>query len=125
METIKEISLNSECVVITAHCVMLSNSTFNDVNMSNISIVDANLSDLHIEGAQLGGAVFENIGMCPPDHPMYDPNAEQRPLLFKHCDLHKSKLVNCDLSGVEISDCNIEGLKVNGILISDLLATRS
>lgn len=121
METIKQITLDSECVVITAHCVMLSNSTFNDVNMSDISITDANLSDLKVEGAQLGGAVFQNIGMCPPDHPMYDPNAEQRPLLFEHCDLHGSKFTGCDLSGVEMSDCNIEGLTINGKLISDLL----
>ncbi|WP_090157673.1 pentapeptide repeat-containing protein [Dyadobacter soli] len=125
METIKQISLDSECVVINAHCVMLTNSTFNDVNMSNISITDANLSDIKIEGAQLGGAVFQNIGMCPPDHPMYDPNAEQRPLLFEDCDLHKSKFVNCDLRGVELSACNIEGLTVDGVLISELLAGRS
>lgn len=125
METIKQITLDSECAVITANRVMLSDSTFNDVNMSNISITDANLSDLKIEGAQLGGAVFENIGMCPPDHPMYDPDAEQRPLLFKHCDLHKSKFVNCDLRGVELSGCNIEGLRINGILISEFLTGRS
>lgn len=122
METIKDITLDSECVVITANRVMLSNSTFVDVNMSNISITDANLSDLHIEGAQLGGALFQNIGMAPPDHPMYDPAAQQRPLRFEHCDLHKSSFAHCDLSGVEISGCNIEGLKIDGILISDLLA---
>lgn len=125
MEDIKPISLDSECVVITAHCVMLSNSTFTDVNMSNVSITDANLSDLQIEGAQLGGAVFQNIGVCPPDHPMYDPNAEQRPLLFEHCDLHKSKFVNCDLRGVEFSGCDIEGMRIDGVLISELLAGRS
>jgi uncharacterized protein YjbI with pentapeptide repeats len=125
MEPIKEISLNSECVVITARQVMLSNSTFIDVNMSNISITDANLSDLHIEGAQLGGALFQNIGMAPPDHPMYDPAAEQRPLRFEHCDLHKSTFVRCDLSGIEISGCNIEGLRIDGVLISELLASRS
>lgn len=121
METIKPISLNCECAVINAHQVMLSNSIFNDVNMSNVSITDANLSDLKIEGAQLGGAVFQNIGVCPPDHPMYDPNAEQRPLLFEDCDLHKSRFVKCDLRGVEISDCHIEGLTINGKLVSDLL----
>ncbi|SEJ82747.1 Pentapeptide repeats (9 copies) [Dyadobacter sp. SG02] len=121
METIKQISLDSECVVITAHCVMLSNSTFNDVNMSNISITDANLSDLQIEGAQLGGAVFQNIGMAPPDHPMYDPNAEQRPLLFEHSDLHKSQFIDCDLSGVAITSCNIEGMTIDGISVSELL----
>lgn len=125
METIKQISLNSECVVITAQQVMLSDSTFNDVNMSNISITDANLSDLKIEGAQLGGAVFQNIGVCPPDHPMYDPNAEQRPLLFEHCDLHKSRFVACDLSSVQLSGCNIEGMRIDGILVTDLLAGRS
>lgn len=121
METTKQIMLDSECAVITAHRVMLSDSTFNDVNMSNVSITDANLSDLKIEGAQLGGAVFQNVGMCPPDHPMYDPDAEQRPLLFEQCDLHKSKFISCDLSGIEIKDCNIEGLIINGILLSDLL----
>jgi len=125
METIKQITLGSECAVITANRVMLSDSTFNDMNMSNISITDANLSDLKIEGAQLGGAVFRNIGMCPPDHPMYDPNAEQRPLLFEDCDLHKSQFVNCDLRGVEVSGCNIEGLRIDGILVSELLAGRS
>lgn len=125
METIKQITLDSECVVITAKRVMLSDSIFNDVNMSNISITDANLSDLKIEGAQLGGAVFENIGMCPPDHPMYDPDAEQRPLHFKHCDLHKSKFVNCDLRGVELSGCNIEVFRIDAVLISELLAGRS
>ncbi|MGV3602397.1 MAG: pentapeptide repeat-containing protein [Dyadobacter fermentans] len=125
METIKQITLDSECAVITANRVMLSDSTFIDVNMSNISITDANLSDLRIEGAQLGGAVFTNIGMCPPDHPMYDPNAEQRPLRFEQCDLHNSTLTDCDLRGVEISDCNIEGMKINGVLVSELLAGRS
>ncbi|MGG7666152.1 pentapeptide repeat-containing protein [Dyadobacter sp. BHUBP1] len=125
METIKQITLDSECAVITANRVMLSGSALNDVNMSNISITDANLSDLKIEGAQLGGAVFRNIGMCPSDHPMYDPNAEQRPLLFEDCDLHKSKFVHCDLRGVELSGCNIEGLRIDGVLVSQFLARRS
>ncbi|GGN07838.1 hypothetical protein GCM10010967_49340 [Dyadobacter beijingensis] len=118
---IRTISLDSECVVITAQDVMLSDSTFNDVNMSNVSITDANLSDLRVEGAQLGGAVFTNIGMPPADHPMFDPNAEQRPLHFEDCDLHKSAFTSCDLSGVEISNCNIEGLTIDGVLVSELL----
>ena len=89
--------------------------------MANVRIVNANLSDLEIEGAQLGGAYIHNIGMPPRDHPLYDPEARQRPLHFEDCDLHGSTITNCDLSGVELTDCNIKGLKINGILIEELI----
>jgi len=59
--------------------------------------------------------------MPPKNHPMYDPEARQRPLLFEDCDLHDSKFTNCDLSGVELADCNITGLKINGIPIEELI----
>src|ERR1700742_3890230 len=103
MEETKEIHIKEDCKVILADNAMLSGSSFVNVNMSDVFISDANLSDLKIEGAQLGGAIFENIGMYPPDHPMYDPALEQRPLSFDNCDLHKSKLHNCNLSGVTIT----------------------
>ena len=90
--------------------------------MANVKIVNANLSNLEIEGAQLGGAYIHNIGMPPKDHPMYDPDARQRPLRFEDCDLHESAFVNCDLNGVELTDCNIKGLKINGIAIDDLIS---
>lgn len=118
METIE---INENCKIIIANKAMLNNSAFFDVAMANVKIVNANLSDLEIEGAQLGGAFIHNIGMPPKDHPMYDPEAKQRPMRFEDCDLHDSSIINCDLSGVELTDCNIKGLKINGILIEELI----
>jgi uncharacterized protein YjbI with pentapeptide repeats len=87
----------------------------------DVKIEDANLSDLEIEGAQLGGAYIHNIGMPPKGHPMYDPEAKQRPLRFENCDLNNSTITNCNLSGVSISDCKLYGVTINGILVEDLL----
>ena len=118
METIE---IKEDCKIIIANKAMLNNSDFFDVAMANVKIVNANLSDLEIEGAQLGGAYIHNIGMPPKDHPMYDPNARQRPLRFDDCDLNNSTFTNCDLSCVELPNCNIKGLKINGIDIEDLI----
>jgi len=115
------IEIKEDCKIIIANKAMLNNSDFFDVAMVNVKIVNANLSDLEIEGAQLGGAYIHNIGMPPKDHPMYDPQARQRPLRFEDCDLNNSTFTNCDLSGVELTDCNIKGLKINGIAIEDLI----
>ena len=119
------IEIKEDCKIIIAKNAMLNNSDFFDVAMANVKNVNANLSDLEIEGAQLGGAYIHNIGMPPKDHPMYDPEARQRPLRFEDCDLHGSTFVNCDLSGVELADCNIKGMKINGIAIDDLLRTQT
>lgn len=116
------IEIKEDCKVIIAKNAMLNNSDFFDVAMTNVKIVNANLSDLEIEGAQLGGAYIHNIGMPPKDHPMYDPEAQQRPLRFEDCDLHGSAFINCDLSGVELADCNTRGIKINGIAVDDLLS---
>ena len=115
------IEIKEDCKVIVAKNAMLNNSDFFDVGMANVKIVNANLSDLEIEGAQLGGAYIHNIGMPPKDHPMYDPEARQRPLRFEECDLHGSTLNHCDLSDVVLTDCNIKGLKINGISIEELI----
>jgi len=115
------IEIKEDCKVIIAQKAMLDNSNFFDVAMTNAKIVEANLSDLEIGSAQLGGAYIHNIGMPPKDHPMYDPEARQRPLRFEDCDLHGSTITNCDLGEVELIDCNIKGLKINGILIEELL----
>jgi uncharacterized protein YjbI with pentapeptide repeats len=117
------IEIKEDCKVIIAKNAMLNNSDFFDVAMINVKIVNANLSDLEIEGAQLGGAYIHNIGMPPKDHPMYDPEARQRPLRFEDCDLHGSTFTNCDLGGVELTDCNIRGMKIDGIAVDDLLST--
>jgi uncharacterized protein YjbI with pentapeptide repeats len=119
----EKIEIKEDCKIISASNAMLNNSDFFDVAMANVKIVNANLSDLEIEGAQLGGAFIHNIGMPPKDHPMYDPEAKQRPLRFEDCDLHGSTFNNCDLSGVELTDCNIKGMKIDGIAINDLLST--
>lgn len=116
------IEIKEDCKVIIAKNAMLNNSDFFDVAMANVKIVNANLSNLEIEGAQLGGAYIHNIGMPPKDHPLYDPDACQRPLRFEDCDLHESTFINCDLNGVELTDCNIKGLKINGIAIDDLIS---
>ena len=116
------IEIKEDCKVIIAKNAMLNNSDFFDVAMANVKIVNANLSNLEIERAQLGGAYIHNIGMPPKDHPMYDPDARQRPLRFEDCDLHESAFINCDLNGVELTDCNIKGLKINGIAIDDLIS---
>lgn len=99
----------------------MDRSHFRDISAKNIKITDANLSDLEIEGAQLGGAYIHNIGMPPKGHPMYNPDAKQRPLKFENCDLNKSTIIDCNLSGVVIDDCNLSGMKINGILVEDLL----
>ena len=116
------IEIREDCKVIFAKNAMLNNSIFFDVAMANVKIKDANLSDLEIEGAQLGGAYIHHVGMPPKDHPMYDPEAHQRPLRFEDCDLHASAFINCDLNGVELTGCNINGLKINGIAIDDLIS---
>ncbi len=99
----------------------MDRSQFRDVSAKNIKITDANLSDLEIEGAQLGGAYIHNIGMPPKGHPMYNPDARQRPLKFENCDLNNSTLTDCNLSGVVIDDCNLSRMVINGILVEDLL----
>lgn len=99
----------------------MDRSHFRDVSAKNIKITDANLSDLEIEGAQLGGAYIHNIGMPPKGHPMYNPEARQRPLKFENCDLKNSTFTDCNLSGVIIDDCKLSGMKINGILVEDLL----
>jgi len=107
--------------VISAKRAMLDNSYFNDVSIKNVKIINANLSDLEIEGAQLGGAYIHNVGMPPKGHPMYNPDAKQRPLRFEDCNLEGSTITNCDLSNVIIDDCNLAGMTINGILVEDLL----
>lgn len=116
------IEIKDDCKVIIAKNAMLNNSIFFDVAMANIKIMNANLSNLEIQGAQLGGAYIHNIGMPPKDHPMYDPDARQRPLRFEDCDLHESAFINCDLNGVKLTDCNIKGLRINGVVIDDLIS---
>src|SRR5580698_6349262 len=101
--------------------IMLSGTVIDDVNASDMKIINANLSDLEIEGAQLGGAYIHNIGMPPAGHPMYNPDARQKPLKFENCDLSNSTITDCNLSNVLIDDCNISGMKINGILVEDLL----
>ena len=103
----------------TAIC--MDRSHFEDVSAKGVKIVDANLSDLEIEGAQLGGAYIHNIGMPPKDHPMYNPDAKQRPLKFENCDLNSSAITNCNLSSVIIDNCNLMGMKINGLLVEELL----
>ena len=101
--------------------ICMDRSKFHDVSAKGLKIVDANLSDLEIEGAQLGGAYIHNIGMPPKGHPMYNPDAKQRPLKFENCDLNGAAISDCNLSGVIIDDCNITGMKINGILVTELL----
>ncbi len=101
--------------------ICMDRSHFNDVSAKNIKITDANLSDLEIEGAQLGGAYIHNIGMPPKSHPMYDPEAGQRPIRFENGDLNSSTINDCNLSNVIIDNCNLSGMKVNGILVEELL----
>jgi uncharacterized protein YjbI with pentapeptide repeats len=117
----EKIEIQEDCKVVVAKNAMLNDSCFFDVAMTNVKIVNANLSDLEIEGAQLGGAYIHNVGMPPKDHPMYDPEAMQRPLRFEDCDLHNSTFTRCNLSGVALSECNINGMKINGIPVEDLL----
>lgn len=116
-----KIEIKEDCKIIIANKAMLNESYFNDVSMANVKITNANLSDLEIEGAQLGGAFVHNIGMPPKGHPMYDPNARQRPLRFEDCDLNNSTFINCDFRGVALSECQIDGMKINGIPVVDLL----
>lgn len=118
METIE---IKEAMKVISAKRAMLDNSYFNDVSIKNVKIINANLSDLEIEGAQLGGAYIHNVGMPPKGHPMYNPDAKQRPLRFEDCNLEGSTITNCDLSNVIIDDCNLAGMTINGILVEDLL----
>jgi uncharacterized protein YjbI with pentapeptide repeats len=101
--------------------ICMDRSHFEDVSAKGVKIMDANLSDLEIEGAQLGGAYIHNIGMPPVGHPMYKPDARQKPLKFENCDLNSSTITNCNLSGVIVDNCNLSGMKINGILIEDLL----
>ena len=101
--------------------ICMDRSYFKDVSARHVKITDANLSDLEIEGAQLGGAFIHNIGMPPKGHPMYNPEAKQRPLKFENCDLNNSTITNCNLTRVIIDDCNLNGMKINGILVEELL----
>lgn len=117
----KQLKLSNSCLEIAADNVKLDHSEFTNVSMQKIRISDANLSDMHVEGAQLGGALFENIGMPPEDHPLHDPKLEQRPVTFENCDLRKSRFVDCNLTGVELVDCDIKGLIINGVSVERLL----
>jgi hypothetical protein len=121
MEKFEKLEISEDCKIIIANKAMLNGSQFRDVAMTNIKITDANLSDLEIEGAQLGGAYIHNIGMPPKGHPMYDPEARQRPLKFENCDLAASSFTNCDLSGVSLSNCNLAGMTIDGIGVEALL----
>jgi len=118
----KKLTITEAMIVdstITMSCI--NGLQLNDVSATGVKIINANLSDLEIEGAQLGGAYIHNIGLPPKGHPYYDPNARQRPLKFKDCDLNASIITNCDLSDVTINNCNIAGMTINGVLVSDLL----
>jgi uncharacterized protein YjbI with pentapeptide repeats len=119
---------NSELIQITetkkvleVKRAMIDGSSFQDISAKNIKITDANLSDLVIEGAQIGGAYIHNIGMPPEGHPMYNPDARQRPIRFENCDLRGSTISNCNLENLVIDDCNVNGVKINGILLADML----
>jgi uncharacterized protein YjbI with pentapeptide repeats len=101
--------------------ICMDRSHFRDVSAQQVKIMDANLSDLEIDGAQLGGAYIHNTGMPPKGHPMYNPDARQRPLKFENCDLSGSTITDCNLGGLSIDDCNLSGMKINGILVDDLL----
>jgi uncharacterized protein YjbI with pentapeptide repeats len=94
---------------------------FQDVTLAGSKITDANLSDLEIEGAQLGGAFIHNIGMPPQGHPMYNPDARQRPIKFENCDLSGSEIHDCNLTGLNLSQCILTGMKIDGILVEDLI----
>ncbi len=119
----EELIINQAVKTLNVKQAMLDGSVFNDISFKNVKISDANMSDLEIEGAQLGGAYIHNIGMPPKGHPMYNPDAQQRPLRFEDCDLTGSTITDCNLSGVKIEDCNIKGMKINGILVEDLIKT--
>ena len=107
--------------VLKVKQAMIDGSSFSDVSAKNIKITDANLSGLEIEGAQIGGAFIHNIGMPPKGHPMYNPDARQRPVRFENCDLNNSTITNCNLENLVIGDCNVTGMKINGVLLEDLL----
>ena len=107
--------------VLKVKRAMIDGSSFEDISAKNMKIPDANLSDLEIEGAQMGGAFIHNIGMPPKGHPMYNPEARQRPVRFENCNLHGSTITNCNLENLVIDDCNVNGVKINGILLQDLL----
>jgi len=82
-------------------------------------------------GAQLAGAYIHNVGMPPKGHPMYNPEARQRPLRFEDCNLAGTTITDCNLSNVVIddcnltdvviNDCNLAGMTINGILVEELL----
>src|ERR1700760_4001645 len=101
--------------------VMGQHLLFNNVNLSGMKIINANLSDLEIEGAQIGGAHIHNIGMPPQGHPLYNPDARMRPVLFEDCNLTGSEFRNCDLSGVAINGCTINGMTIDGIDVTAAL----
>jgi uncharacterized protein YjbI with pentapeptide repeats len=94
---------------------------WDDVNLTATKIKNANLSDLEIKGAQLGGALFQHIGLPSKEHAHHHPDTRQRPLRFESCDLNNSVIIGCDLSGVEINNCSLEGMKINGIVVTELL----
>lgn len=116
--------------VLDVNNACLNDSTFTNVSLRKVllenvtledtRITDADLSRLEIHGAQWGGAYFHGIGVPPEGHPAYDPEAEQKPLRFEHCDMHNSVIEACNLNGIEIVNCQTSGMKINGVLISDL-----
>jgi uncharacterized protein YjbI with pentapeptide repeats len=118
---IEVIRIKETIVVLKVKRAMIDGSSFEDISAKNLKITDANLSDLEIEGAQIGGALIHNIGMPPKGHPMYDPDARQRPVRFENCDLRDTTISNCNLENLVINDCNITGVKINGVLLADLL----
>lgn len=115
------IDIRESCADIRFHQAMLNNAVFNDIAMTHARITNANLSDLEIEGAQLGGAYIHNIGMPPKGHPMYNPEARQRPLRFEDCNLENTTFTNCNLAGIAITNCNLTGMTINGISVEALL----
>jgi uncharacterized protein YjbI with pentapeptide repeats len=91
---------------------MLKDCHFENVTLAGTKIMDADLSDLEIEGAQIGGGYIHNIGMPPKGHPMYDPAAKMRPVVFEDCALIGSIFQNCNMSGVTVTDCNLGGVTI-------------
>ena len=96
-------------------------ATFTNMNMSGISFRDIDLSDLKVEDAQMGGAVFRNIGLPPEDHFAAGRREEHHPLLFDNCDLHGSTIKDCNLKGVKIESSDVEGMTIDGIAVEELL----
>ncbi|WP_273831701.1 sigma-70 family RNA polymerase sigma factor [Guptibacillus sedimenti] len=96
-------------------------ATFKNINMSGISFRDIDLSDLKVEDAQMGGAVFRNIGLPPEDHLAAGRREEHMPILFEKCDLHGSTFTGCNLKGVKVEKSKMEGMMIDGISVEELL----